>query len=529
MHPLDWLIMALYIGGLLIFSYLAGVSQHNQQDYYLANRSLSWWVAGISVMATQSSAISFVSIPAFVALSQGGGLSFLQYEFALPIAMIILIGLLIPVVRRLQLVTVYEYLELRYGASVRRLVSLVFQISRGMGAGVAIYATAIVLSVALDWPLTWTIILIGVATVIYDTLGGMKAVVYSDVLQMIMLLGGVITCIGFSIYLVEDPLTIFTSFPEERRQIVHLSWGINDQHDMPFFAFVFGGLFLYLAYYGTDQSQIQRILATKSVSEAQKSMVFNGFAHLPFALLYIVFGMAIMAVIQLPGDYVTNIPADKPDYLVPQFIVQVLPAGVKGALFAALLAAAMSSIDSALNSLSAATMNDFIKPWRCQMRGDSELQEIWVSRAVTVVWGILITSFAFCVDQISDSVIVAVNKIGSAFYGPIFAAFAAGILSKKIHLIAIWCGIVTGVSVNLSLWIFDLPVHWIWWNAIGALVTSLVALIAGSLSSGRTDQALPAGSQPDALPLWVPHPSNLWLAVYAVVLVVAACSVDWLY
>ena len=198
MNILDWSIIIVYLMGMIGLSVFLGRKQSNQEDYYVGGRNLPWWAVGISTMATQTSAISFISVPAFVALAPLGGLTLLQYEMSVPLAMIVVMAFLLPFFRKLELVSVYEYLEMRFGPSVRYLVSTVFLISRALATGVGVYAIAIVLSVCLSTPLWLNILIIGIVTIIYDTIGGMAAVVYSDVIQMVILLNGVVLCIIYA-------------------------------------------------------------------------------------------------------------------------------------------------------------------------------------------------------------------------------------------------------------------------------------------------------------------------------------------
>lgn len=469
MNFIDWGIIIVYLIGLVGMSIYLGRGQTSQDDYYVGNRNIPWWAVGISTMATQTSAISFISIPAFVALKDGGGLTWLQYELAVPLAMILVMVFLIPFFRKLNLVSVYEYLELRFGPSVRNLVSAVFLISRGLATGVALYASGIVLSVALGLPLWATILMIGVITIIYDTIGGISAVIYSDVIQMFVLVGGIIACIIYAAIDIGGFGAMFTEMPADRLAATDFSTGLGDGGAVPFWAFLFGGFFLYASYYGTDQSQVQRGLSAKSVDEAKKALMFNGLARFPLTVLYILLGIAAFAVYQNSPELANAIPADKPDYLIPEYILLMLPTGIRALLFAALLAAAMSSLDSALNSLSASTMRDFVSKWK----GDAD--HINLGKITTVIWGVIITAFAFVVGGISDTVIEAINKIGSAFYGPILAAFLVGILSRKVTTKGMFIGILAGVGFNLLLWIEFAQIYWMWWNLIGCVISAVTA------------------------------------------------------
>ena len=475
MNGIDWAIIAAYLLGMILFSVYLGRNQSDEEDYYVAGRRMSWWAIGISTMATQTSAISFISKPAFVALRPGGGLNWLQYEMAVPLSVIFIMMILLPFFHQLKLVSVYEYLELRFDRSIRRLVSGVFLLSRGMSAAVVVYASAIVLSVCLEIPLWITIVIIGVVTVIYDTIGGMTAVVYSDVIQMVILLVGIGACLLYAADSVGGFAQIFAAFPAERMQTLDFSTGINDDSAVPFWGLLIGGFFLYMSYYGTDQSQVQRELSAESVSATKKSLLLNGLARFPLTGLYMLVGIAVFAVYQQSPELQAAVPDDHLDYLVPQFILLHLPTGLRALLFAALLAATMSSLDSVLNSLSAATIRDFIDP--NNQLGDRTL---WMSKVVTVAWGTFATGFAFAVGQF-ETIVEGINKIGSAFYGPILAAFLVGILSRRATTSSIFAGIIAGVSFNIVLWQFLSEVHWIWWNFTGTLLAAGVTMLISIL------------------------------------------------
>ncbi len=480
MTVLDWAIIITYLGGLIVLSIYLGRGQEDQIDYYVGGRNIPWWAAGLSTMATQTSAISFISVPAFVALAEGGGLTWLQYELAVPIAMIVVMVLLLPFFHDLKLVSVYEYLELRFGSSVRTLISAIFLVSRSLATGVAVYAAAIVLTVVLKIPLWGTILLIGVITVVYDVIGGISVVIYSDVIQMGILLAGLVVCIAYAVHSVGGFEPMFAAMPQERLSAFDPATGLAGSEGVPFWAFLFGGFFLYISYYGVDQSQVQQELSVKSERASKKALMLNGLARFPLTLLYVLLGIAVFAVYQQSPQLSAMVPADNPDFLVPQYIYLMLPQGIRALLLAALLAAAMSSLDTALNSLSAATMRDFINKW-----DPSSGQKLIFSKLTTLFWGIAVTGFAFLVGNISDTVIVAINKIGSAFYGPILAAFLTGVLMRRIGTLGVMAGILAGVCLNLFLWVAHPEIHWMWWNLSGCAAAIITASIVGFITAGK--------------------------------------------
>jgi len=510
MNYLDWLVIAIYIVLLIALSAYLSRKQGNVDDYYLGGRTIPWWAIGVSTMATQLGAISFISAPAFVALKPGGGLRWLGYEFAVPIAMVFVMIFIIPVIHRARIVSLYEYLEERFDASTRSIVSSIFQISRALATGVGIYAIGIVLSAIWDVPLVPTILAIGFLTIIYDVLGGIKAVVYTDVIQMFILTLGILIC-GFTAYfLIGGWENVFVGFDRERLQILNMSaHGFGDGEDYSFWALVIGGFFLYVSYYGCDQSQIQREMSAKTVDDAKKSLMFNGIARFILVSAYLGMGLLIGAYAFQNEAFMDLIPKDRVDYMVPIFILNYLPHGLIGFIVVALLAAFMSSLDSSINSLSAATMRDiyqrYIKP-----DGDDK-HNFMMSKVLTIFWGVVCTGFAFLVGSISDTVIEAINKVGSLFYGPVLAAFVLGLLFSRTNATGAKLGVVVGVAVNFILWIGFPEVSWLWWNASGSISAILVGYVWSYFSS-------PARTLPASLTVHIASDAHWrWRYVFMIV------------
>lgn len=482
MNYLDWIIIFLYAAGLIWLSYYLSKGLKTTDDYYLGNKTFKWWQVGLSTMATQLGAVSFISAPAFVGLREGGGLQWLTYEFAVPLAMILLLVVIFPPLYKSGVISIYTYLEHRFNKLTRKLLSGVFQFSRAFAAGITVYAVAIVLEAVFDIPLWINIIAVGVIALLYDYLGGMKAVVISDVIQMGILFLGFILCS----YIAYDLLGGWDEFIEhldrDRLNAVDFTaTGLGDGREFGFWPMVFGGFFLYAAYYGCDQSQAQRILASQDMSHVRKALMFNGFFRFPTVVLYCVMGLLIGTFALMTPAFLSQIPADRSDYMVPVFIVEYLPNGLIGLLVAAIMAAAMSSLDSALNSLSAATVEDFVIPAREQVPDAKE--QFWLSKKYTVFWGIICVVLAFAAGNIAPTIIEAINKIGSLFYGPIIATFMLGMLTSSVTARAVNFGILVGVLLNFILWIFfEDQIFWFWWNFTGFASTAITAILWSLLS-----------------------------------------------
>ena len=476
MSAWDWWVIAAYLGGTLGLSAWLARQQQSTADYYVAGRAMPWWALGVSTLATQSSANSFIGIPAFVALVPGGGLTWLQYELMVPVAMIVILVVLMPLLRGLQVISVYEYLERRFDRPTRLVLSAVFLLSRGLATGVALYAAALVVQVCTGLPLPWCIVLMGGVTVVYDSLGGMRAVVWTDVAQMVILLAGIAVCLGHAVALAGGAGQVLQAFPAERLQVLQWSHGLGDGARAPLWGFVAGGLVLYVSYYGVDQSQVQRQLSSTGIAAARRVLLLNGLARFPLTLLYVALGLAVGAALVQQEALRTAVQAGRVDTLMPRFIELYLPSGIRGLLVAAILAAAMSSLDSALNSLSASTMRDFIE------HRIPEPRRVLAGRCTTLAWGTLITLFALAVGDLGGNVVEGINQVGAMFYGPLLSAFLAGALDRRARGPAVLAGVALGLGANLALLqSLGTQVYWMWWNVSGLVVAGLATCLGSRL------------------------------------------------
>lgn len=489
MNHWDWLVIIVYIIILIGIALYLTRYQRDITDYYLAGKKVKWWQSGLSTMATQLSAISFVSAPAFVALKQGGGLKWLCYEFGVPLALVLVMAIIIPTLHRGKFISIYEYLEVRYDQNTRTLVSILFQIGRGLATAVAVLAGGIILSTALSISTTSAIILIGVVTIIYDVLGGIRIVILSDVLQMMIILVGIIVCGVAALYLVGWEASWAALSPERFKILDFKHWGISPEGQYSFWPMLIGGFFLYASYYGCDQSQVQRELTVRTVDGVRKSLLVNAFGRFPVVLMYCMLGVFIGAAIASPESLmhmasVLNVDAatisqqlqNDPDRMVPMFILSYLPHGLIGFIFVAIMSALMSSLDSGLNSLSAVTIRDIYQKY--VKRDGTERHYLFASKICTFLWGLfcVLTAIAFIHtgEATRQTTLVLINAVGSLLYGPILAAFLLGMLTRWASARTVKLGILAGILVNVHLWIFT-PISWLWWNVTGFIAVFAIA------------------------------------------------------
>lgn len=484
MNYLDYLVITIYVVGFLLLGRMFRGAKSGS-EYFLGGKSFGWFPLSLSTAATQISAISFISAPAFVGLKEGGGMKWLTFEFAVPLAMLFLGVFLIPPMYRAGVVSAYELLERRFNPSTRLLMSSVFQISRAFATSVMVYTVALIIANVVSVPIWATIIIIGIVTVIYSLEGGMKAVVYGDAIQLLLLFVGILICFFVGL----DSLGGWANFsaqvnPTRLKAVDFHSLGFDNGDDFGFWPMLIGGFFLYTSYYGTDQSQVQRLMSAQDMPTVKKTLLVNGLMRFPITLTYCVMGLIIGTLVTTQPDFRALIPADKPDLMIPVFIMKYLPHGVIGILMVAILSAAMSSLSSTINSLSAATVEDFFN----RNKNLKDARYASYSRWLALFWGLVTLILAFYTGSIAKTVIEAINKIGSVFYGPMIATFIAAIGIRRINGVGINLGILAGVGINVCLWLFVPNMFWFWWNAIGTVVTLGVAYFASLFFEKKTKE-----------------------------------------
>lgn len=482
MSWIDYTIIIAYLAGLLLMGF-AFRNQTNSKDYFLGGRTLPWPALALSVMATQLSAISFISAPAFVGLREGGGLIWLSYELALPLAVILMMWKLLPTLHQSGVVSVYDFLERRFERSTRLLISFVFQLSRSFATAIMIYAISLILQGTMGLEQWHSIVMIGVITLIYSAVGGMKAVVFGDAVQMVIILLGALTCLFVALDAIGGIDAALTLIDPARLHAINTqSMGLNG-NDFGLLPMLFGGLILYASYYGCDQSEAQRSLSAHSIKDLRKIMYAVALSRFPITLVYCMTGLVIGALVLNTPSLQSQIPAGQPDWMMPIFIINYLPPGVIGVLVVAIMAAAMSSLSSAINSLSAVTTEDIC---RMKSRTVSDEEYVKIARYSGIGWGLLTLFLSLFAGNIAPTIIEAINKVGSVFYGPVLAIFLLGIHSKKVTARAANTGLLIGVFINTSLWLSGSPIFWFWWNAIGFVSTVLVGYAASRFSITAT-------------------------------------------
>ena len=501
MNWLDYSIILFYI---IFFLGMGFFFKDNKdsKDYFLGGKSMGWFPLSLSTMATQLSAISFISAPAFVGLKLGGGMKWLTFELAVPLAMIFIMIVIIPPLFRSGVVSIYEFVEKRFSASTRLILSVVFQLSRALATGVMVYTIAIILQSVLDIDFVYTILIISVITIIYSWQGGMKAVVWGDAIQMIILFFGLIICLYFGWSQLQELGGLQEGFNPERLKVIDFNLGIGEGNEYGLLPMILGGFFLYASYYGCDQTQAQRLLSAKSEKTIRQLLLANGLLRFPVVLIYCIMGLVIGGLVTLAPDFLQEIanttqkyfPEEfakngiKADLMIPVFIMKYLPHGLIGILMVGILSAAMSSLSSTVNSLSAVTVEDFFNRGKTKL---SNKKYMMISKASVVFWGLVCIASAFLFGGSKSAVIEIINAIGSVFYGPVLVTFVLAFFSKKVNHIGMNAGIILAVLINLifsktiqGLFHIDLGIHifWIWLNFTGVIISLVVAYVVSAFT-----------------------------------------------
>lgn len=486
---LDLAVLVAYLAGITAFGTWIGRRQKDARDYFLADRSIPWWAVCFSVVATETSALTFISLPA---TAYGSDLWMLQLVVGYLFGRIAVAALLLPGYFRGEMVTAYALLERRFGLSTRRFASLIFMVTRAFADGVRVFATAIPIRLITGLPYWQAILITGAITLLYTYHGGLKAVIWTDVAQMFLYVFGGIAALVVILGAVPGGWDgLVASVPAEKWRILHFDGGFADARWI--LTGLVGGAFLSMASHGVDHLIVQRLLASRSLRDARKALIGSGFVVIAQFALFLVVGVGLYAFYQ--GQQFAT-----PDEIFPRFIVEELPPGVTGIVIAGLLAAAMSTVSSSLNSLASATTFDLYAPLSKRAGDDEHLAK--VGKAFTLLWAAILIGGAMLFQFASQGtpVVVIALQIASFTYGGLLGGFLLGLLSRRADDVDAMVGMAIAIALMTSLWavqqfeVVPKTVDTLWFALIGSVVT----VAAGSLSSVvRGSQGTPAPGAPD--------------------------------
>jgi SSS family solute:Na+ symporter len=467
LHALDIFIIAVYLIAITLFGIRFRKSQRTLRDYFLAGRNIPWWAIALSIVAAETSTLTVIGTPG---IAYGGNFGFLQLVFGYLAGRVVISLLFIPQYFRGEMFTAYQLIDRRFGKTLHRITSGVFLVTRAAAEGVRVWAVSIVILVALGTSEVGSIAIVMLLTLVYTFEGGMAAVIWTDVVQMAIYVAGTIAGFITLTHLVPGGWPAIHSAADAAGKLQVFDFSFSFFKTYTFWAGLIGGMFLNTASHGTDQLMVQRLLSARNQRESKVALLSSGVVVLAQFSLFLLMGAGLWFFYRLrpPAQ-----PFPTLDYVFPTFIVDHVPPGMSGLLIAAILAAAMSNLSAALNSLSSTTMMDFYVRFRPQT---SENRRLTLSRVATVVWGAVLFLLALA-SRHGGQVLEKGLAIASLAYGGLLGVFLLGILTRRATQTGTIVGMLTGLALNIYLWA-ETHVAWTWYVTFGATTTFIVGYAA---------------------------------------------------
>ncbi|MEM7109996.1 MAG: sodium:solute symporter [Bacteroidota bacterium] len=570
MSLIDWIVLFGTLIAIVAYGVWKTRGTSTMDSYLRGSDNVKWWTIGLSIMATQASAITFLSTPG---QAYTDGMRFIQFYFGLPVAMIIISVFFLPLYYKLKVYTAYEYLESRFDLKTRMLAAFIFLIQRGLAAGITIYAPSIILSSLLGMRLFETNIIIGLLVIIYTVSGGTKAVTQTQKQQMAVMMGGMVVAGLFVIASLPEGVglseALHVAGKMGKLNVVNFEFDLSDRYN--FCSGMTGAVFLFLSYFGTDQSQVQRYLSGKSLKESRLGLVMNGLLKVPMQFIILFIGAMVFVFYQfnpppiffnqtvkaqvltteegptfaeleeqytqafedkkvsvsalvdavrssdveqvgqaqtellrkqeeserLRNEAKDLIAAALPeaetndkDYIFMNFVMDTLPVGIVGLLFAVIFSAAMSSTSSELNALGSTTTIDFYRR-RIHQKAD-DVHYLRSSKLFTLAWGVLAIIFASTLS-LFENLIQAVNLIGSLFYPVVLGIFITAFFFKSIKSNAVFISAIISQLTIIGVHYLNtvgeaglLTMGFLWYNAFGCLLVVVLGFVV-QLLTGRSE------------------------------------------
>lgn len=476
---IDAAVLIAYLLGVVLLGVWLGRGQRNVSDYLLGGRSLPWWGVLLSIVATETSTVTFLSIPGLAFDPKQGSLRFLQLTFGFIVGRYVIVFLFLPHYFRGKLFTAYEVLHRRFGGATKQAASLLFLVTRNLADGLRLYLAAMVLKKVIGLDLSICIVLIGITTIVYTFSGGMKSVVWNDCIQFVVYMSGALLAAAVILAKLPGGFAQLSEFAAGHGKFRLLDFSLDLTRPYTFWAGLIGGLFLALGTHGTDQLMVQRYLAARSRKDAGRALALSGFMVCGQFALFLLLGVGLACFYQLNPPAT---PFQKNDEVFAAFIVNYMPVGVGiiGVLLAAVFSAAMSTLSSSLNSSAAAAVNDFYLPlWR---RPPSARHLLRVSRGLTVLFGLIQIGVGIAGGQMTESVVDNVLAIAGFTAGPVLGLFFLGVLTARATQPGALAGLLIGLAVLTNLK-FTTALAWPWYAAVGASATFAVGLLVSLVLS----------------------------------------------
>ncbi len=458
-HWIDYFVIFLFLFGFSVYGILQSRKNQSSRDYFLGDRNLPWPIAMFSVVATETSVLTFISVPG---LAYRDNWFFLQLALGYIIGRVLVSLILLPQYFSTGVISIYEVLGNKYGKNIQKIASAVFLVTRVLADGIRFLATAVVLQVVTGWSLPASVLMIGIVTLGYTLSGGIRTIVWIDSIQFVLyLFGGVLTILFCLNHLDQSFASILSSLASEGK-LELFNWRGDLFFDSSFFiSALIGGALLSLASHGVDYMMVQRVLGTNSLDSAKKAMIGSGiFVFFQFTV-FLMAGSLIY--VMMDGVEIAK------DREFTSFIVNYLPVGLKGVLLAGVLSAAMSTLSSSINALASSTINDWIG-------GRSSLK---LSRFISLAWAIILIGIALLFDEGDSAIVIVGLQIASFTYGGLLGLFLLSKLKRNFHQISLITGLLT--SLLIVFYLKQLGIAWTWFILLSVLINILTVYIVDDL------------------------------------------------
>jgi solute:Na+ symporter, SSS family len=477
---LDSLVVIAYLAAITIFGVQFRKQQQSIRTYFLGGKTVPAWALALSIVATETSTLTIIGTPA---IAYSGNFSFLQLVMGYLVGRIFICLVFIPSYFKGEMYTAYELMQRRFGATIKHATASMFLITRALAEGVRVLAIATVVSIVLGTGDVWSIVIISALTLIYTFEGGLTAVIWTDVIQLGIYIGG--TLVAFFVILGLIPNGWSGMMANAGHKFVLWNFSTDLHISYTFWAGIIGGAFLNLGSHGVDQLIVQRLLAARNERDSKVALVSSGVLVFFQFFLFLMIGVMLYSFY---GYYPNELVPASNDAIFPNFVVHYLPHGVSGLMIAAILAAAMSNLSSALNSLASTTVVDFYRPFL--KSNGSAFQELRVSRWVTVFWGVALALLAIITLKTHGmkSVLERGLTIVSITYGSMVGVFLLGVLTKRANEKGSIIGMAAGLVSMFCIW-YSSTIAFTWYVLIGTAITFATGYAASLFFGSRSAAA----------------------------------------
>lgn len=476
---IDLAIVIVYLIAVTLFGAHFQKSQRTLHDYFLGGRRLPWWAIAFSVVSAETSILTIISTPG---IAYATNMDFLQLVFGYLVARVVVSFVLIPKYFAGELFTAYQLIDRRFGAKLKVLTAGLFLITRALAEGVRVFAISIVISVVFRTGVLVSVLVIVALTLFYTFKGGLTAVIWTDVTQLLIYITGTVVALFIALHAIPGGWAEVSRLAAAGNKFSFLDFHFNWHQPYLFWSGVIGGTFLTSASHGTDQLIVQRLLAARNMRQSQKALLSSGLVILFQFALFLVVGVVLFAFYQ---HHAPAAAFTRPDRVYPTFVVTELPMGLAGLVTSAIIAAAMANLSAALNSLASSSVVDFYKPFF--RRDASEDHYLNMSRILTLGWGAVLVAIALVAGLAKESVLELALSIASVPYGAMLGIFLLGVLTKRATgqgtFVGAIAGITTVVAVVAAPAFHFTGIAWTWYVALGTAVTFIVGWTASRMIS----------------------------------------------